>query len=113
MQEIKTKVLEHVFVAFDMDSNGHVDPLELQLLGSARQKLGQKTRDWTQDRNENLIELLDKDRDGKVGCSEFVQGFSARVPEDMNDFLRLVKEFHEVRCSSCVSLAMYSHCGDG
>ena len=112
VQEIKTKVLEHVFVAFDMDSTGHVDPAELQLLGRARQQLGQKTRDWTQDKNENLIELLDKDRNGRIDCLEFVRGFSARVPGDMGQFLQLTKEFHEVRCSCvCHSLAMYSHGG--
>ena len=96
--QLRSKVLEHVFVAFDVDSSGHVDSSELQLLGSARQKLGQKTRDWTDDKNQGLIRSLDADSDGKVSMREFVRGFSTRVPEEMNDFLRLVKEFHEVRC---------------
>ena len=100
--QLRSKVLEHVFVAFDVDSSGHVDSSELQLLGSARQKLGQKTRDWTDDKNQGLIRSLDADSDGKVSMREFVRGFSTRVPEDMNDFLRLVKEFHEVRCITLV-----------
>ena len=102
--QLRSKVLEHVFVAFDVDSSGHVDSSELQLLGSARQKLGQKTRDWTDDKNKSLIRGLDTDSDGKVDCSEFVRGFDDRTPKELSAFLQLVKEFHEVRCIRLVGL---------
>ena len=102
--QLRSKVLEHVFVAFDVDSSGHVDSSELQLLGSARQKLGQKTRDWTDDKNKSLIRGLDTDSDGKVDCSEFVRGFDDRTPKELSAFLQLVKEFHEVTCIRLVGL---------
>jgi hypothetical protein len=105
--QLRSKVLEHVFVAFDVDSSGHVDSSELQLLGSARQKLGQKTRDWTDDKNKSLIRGLDTDSDGKVDCSEFVRGFDDRTPKELPAFLQLVKEFHEVTHIRLVCMCVF------
>jgi hypothetical protein len=96
MAKVRRQVLKHVFCAFDVDSNGYVESDELLLLGNARKKLGQKQRDWTEAKNRELLRSLDKNLDGRIDEAEFVRGFSAKVPQDVDSFLQLATEFHQV-----------------
>ena len=65
-------------------------------LGTARKRLGQKGRDWTESRNSALVESLDSNKDGRISSSEFVKGFSAKMPDDIYDCSQVLVEFQAV-----------------
>ena len=94
--QVRLQVLKHVFAAFDVDGNGYVECDELMLLGAARQKLGHKQRDWTEAKNKELLRTLDKNLDGRIEEVEFVRGFGFKVPQDVDGFMHLATEFHQV-----------------
>lgn len=89
-------MLRHVFTAFDLDNSGFIEPEELMRLGAARQQLGYRTRVWTEEKNTGLVNSLDTDQDGRVSAAEFVRGYNAMIEPDIDTFLRVATEFHEV-----------------
>jgi len=69
--------LGRVFQVFDLDGSGYIEAKELMVMGQARQKLGQKSRVWTEEKNARMMKQMDTgDKDGKVDQGEFVGYFS-------------------------------------
>ena len=101
--QARSAVLADVFYAFDLDASngslkhtvsgaesdtgGYVETSELMQLGVARQELGQKSRTWTPEKNEALLQSLDTDGDGKVSIQEFVDGFITQAPEELLELM--------------------------
>merc|ERR1711988_293235 len=88
--------LQSVFGAFDLDRSGSIEVSELLELGRARRATGQRTGEWSPDRNRRLVQRLDTDGDGKVSEAEFVRHFSEALPYDESSFERVIEEFLEV-----------------
>jgi len=83
-----------VFRAFDLDGSGQMEPKELLVLGKQRSKLGQKQREWTEEKNAKLIAKMDKDGDGSIDEEEFVQHFLVALHEESDSvFLQTVDDF--------------------
>ena len=62
----REQALRTVFTKFDLDSSGVIEAKELLALGKARRTLGQKSRLWSEDKNDALVQKLDFNGDGKV-----------------------------------------------
>ena len=71
--------LERVFGLFDLDGSGTIEAAELMELGQARRRLGQKGGEWTEEKNQRLVEKLGGSEDGQVRCVEFVRHFSSTL----------------------------------
>ena len=89
------KLLE-VFAVFDMDSSGTIEVAELNELGKMRQELGQKSRNWTEERNSKLLSQMDVDDDGMLNGDEFARHFDRKLPDDKQEFLQIIADFMEV-----------------
>ena len=62
----------------------------LQMIRSTRLQQGTV---WTEAKNRQLVENLDKNADGLVSEAEFIQGFDQKCPEDLQDFTILMMEY--------------------
>lgn len=66
------------------------------MLGQNRQRLGQKQRTWTEEKNKQLLAKIDKSNDGKVDEEEFVGHFTESLSGESDSvFLRTCSEFIE------------------
>ena len=65
-------------------------------LGQARRKLGQKSGEWTEEKNAKLVRKLDTGGDGTISQKEFVSYFAESLPADRKEFDTVVVQFMEV-----------------
>jgi len=89
-------MLREVFAVFDLDGEGTVDTAELLKLGKARRSLGQKSGEWNEEKNARLVRRMDSNRDGTIQEDEFASFFNASLPQDLDDFSAIMKQFHQV-----------------
>ena len=66
---------------------------ERVLLQKIRSSRFQPGTVWTDAKNRQLVESLDKNSDGLVSEAEFIQGFDQKCPEDLQDFTNLMMEY--------------------
>jgi len=85
--------LMDVFREFDLDQGGSVETEELMHLGKARRRLGQKTGDWTEERNNRLMRTMDVNGDGEISGSEFTLHFDNHLPQDAEQFDIIIEQF--------------------
>lgn len=88
--------LRRVFDSFDLDGNGTLEPTELLALGAMRRELGHREELWTEEANAALVRELDRNCDGVIQYSEFVEAFEPRLSMLMEDFHATVEEFSQV-----------------
>lgn len=70
-KEMSKKRIEQTFRLFDLDGNGYIDRKELlQVLGAI---------EMTDEEWKNLIDDVDKDRDGKISIQEFADLLTTKV----------------------------------
>ena len=86
--------LGKVFLAFDLNGSGAVDSNELMVLGKTRHELQQKDRDWSKEKNSNLVETIDVDANGHVSLEEFVRHFAGEF-QNLDDlsFMKAVLDY--------------------
>ena len=95
-REERESCLRAVFEAFDLDGNGTLEPRELLALGAMRRELGHRNDLWTEEKNDALVRDLDRNCDGVIQFSEFVEAFEPRMSMLMEDFYETVQEFRQV-----------------
>lgn len=88
--------LDAVHKLFDLDGGGFVSKAELQELGQARRKMGQKGGQWTEAQNARLVAKIDKDGDGEIDIAEFSGYFHEALPKPRPEFDIVVDQFMEV-----------------
>jgi len=96
--------LTAIFQMFDRDGSGAIGGEELMRLGKNRQKLGHKSRAWTEERNRQMIEKMESggDGDGQIDESEFVSYFLKSLQRNTNkEFMETMEEFR-----LCAEMAM-------
>jgi len=52
------------------------------LLGQTRRKAGQKSGDWSEEKNNKLITKMDENGDGEIHMAEFVFYFNQSITKD-------------------------------
>ena len=52
----------------------------MQRLGRARRTLGQKSGQWTEQKNQALLKEIDRNGDGAIDGDEFAQHFARALP---------------------------------
>ena len=85
--------LQQVFAVFDLDGGGTIECSELLELGKMRQELGQKSREWNEEKNSRLVKKMDENGDGVLSCTEFVQHFELALSRDSKEFDTTMKQF--------------------
>merc|ERR1711865_759149 len=85
--------LSEVFVQFDYDESGSIETHELLLLGQARRSTGQKSGEWSPDRNRRLVDQMDTNKDGLIGQMEFVHYFNESLPREKEAFDEVIEQF--------------------
>ena len=88
--------LFQVFIEFDLDNSGEILTEELLELGKARRKLGQKSGEWTEEKNAKLVKKIDVNGDGVIAMSEFTDFFAEALPRNRGEFAEIVQQFMEV-----------------
>ena len=88
--------LFQVFIEFDLDNSGEILTEELLELGKARRKLGQKSGEWTEEKNAKLVKKIDVNGDGVITMSEFTDFFAEALPRNRGEFAEIVQQFMEV-----------------
>ena len=84
---------------FDHNGDGQIDVSELNSIGKQRRKLGHKSGEWTQEKNEKLVRKLDADGDGFVTSRDFVQYYiNLHSKASSWDFVEVVRKYMEVCC---------------
>ena len=78
--------LRTVFLAFDLDGGSDIGFEELLVLGQARRKLGQKSGDWTEERNKELMRKMGGSQETGVQMPRFVDHFDEILPGDPVEF---------------------------
>merc|ERR1712085_14664 len=71
-----------LFRAFDYDSGGSIDAVEFGFIGQQMDPKG-----WTDSKSDSIIKSLDKNDDGQISSSEFVEFFrknGAQIRADEN-----------------------------
>ena len=91
--------LFQVFIEFDLDNSGEILTEELLELGKARRKLGQKSGEWTEEKNAKLVKKIDVNGDGMIAMSEFIDFFAEALPRNRGEFAEIVQQFMEVAAS--------------
>ena len=96
MKQLRVMKLLEVFNEFDLDRSGHIEAAELLELGKARQTLGQKSREWTEEKNARLVNKMDTNSDGKIAGCEFAEYFEGALPQQEDEFEATVVDFMAV-----------------
>ena len=97
----RAKELRRVFEAFDLDGGGDVGADEMMALGQARRKLGQKSGEWTEEQNKQMLRNMGADSEGNVNASKFVTYFNEKLPTDPTEFAECIAQF--VSCAKTVN----------
>lgn len=89
----RVRMLEEVFLAFDIEGTGKALVSELTELGLARGTLKQTDQLWNATRNDKCISAMGAAADGKVSIEEFVKGFENAIEGTNQDVDTRMEEF--------------------
>ena len=95
-EEIREMLLEDVFEAFGPDNSGTLDWRKLLQLGNAQIDLKRHGFEWTNKRNQVLVESLVKNKEERVSQQDFVCVFSKNIPLELDGFVELTREFEAI-----------------
>ena len=99
LDSVKSKRLQqrlNVFSVFDLDGSQQIEMKELLELGKARRSLGQKSSEWTEEKNGRLLKKMDVDGDGNISAKEFSEYFEVALSRDQTEFEETIAQFTAV-----------------
>ena len=92
-QQSRIYKLLHVFAVFDLDCSGFIETTELLKLGKARRSLGQKSGEWTEEKNARLVQKMDANGDGVISAAEFSEYFEGALTKQQAGFDAIIEQF--------------------
>jgi len=85
--------LQKVYREFDLDGGGDVGAEEMLELGQARRKLGQKSGEWTEEKNMKMMKEMGMDDAGNVSMENFVDFFVTKLQMSDREFDKNMDQF--------------------
>ena len=93
----RRRELGKIFEIFDMDSSSKIESTEIFVLAQARRALGHRDGGWSMEDNERTVGMMDRNRDGQISKSEFLDYFEHKLPSEKPAFDFVINQFKEVR----------------
>ena len=95
--KIRLSKLRSIFNLWDIYNDGFLKAIDLLEIGRMRRSLKQvDDSEWTLERNNDLLQDMDYDGDGKISSSEFCNYFNKILPKQEKEFNKNIDSFNDL-----------------